>query len=233
MTTRLLHYFVELTRDWFNELPPAVRNDVLSRVTGRSYARGQRLHSRGDACDGVYCIASGCVRVSGTSRDGDETILDFYGPGMWFGEVAALGGLPRMHDATAYEETALLHLAQPVLEELVAAHPAFSRALLRLEAQRLGFLLMAIETYSAQSMEQRLANRLLMLAASFGQDIDGPHRVKIGLHLPQEVLADLIGTTRQRVGQILNDWQSQSLVAHGYGHVLLRDRASFERIITP
>lgn len=234
MTTSLtLYEFVSLTRDWFVDLPVVIRRDVLSRAKQRSYKKGQKLHARGDACDGVYYVVQGCVRVSGISREGSETILDFYGPGMWWGEVAVLGDLPRQHDATAYENSDLLHVSTAEIEGLIAAHPAFSRALLKLEAQRLAFLLSALEAYSAQSMEQRLASRLLMLATSFGRSNGGPHNLKIDLHLPQEVLAQLVGTTRQRVSQILKTWQSQGLIAHGYGHILLRDRQVFEKMIAP
>lgn len=234
MTTPLtLHQFVLLTRDWFSDLPVAVRRDVLSRAKQRSYKKGQKLHARGDACDGVYYVVQGCVRVSGVSRDGSETILDFYGPGMWWGEVAVLGELPRQHDAAAYENSDLLHVSTAEVEALIAAHPAFSRALLKLEAQRLAFLLIALEAYSSQSMEQRLASRLLMLATSFGRGNGGPHSLKIDLHLPQEALAQLIGTTRQRVSQILKDWKTKGLISYGYGHILLRDRQTFEKMIAP
>jgi CRP-like cAMP-binding protein len=41
--------------------------------------------------------------------------------------------------------TTLLHVSADDLEQLVATHSAFSRALLRLEAQRLHVLLAALE----------------------------------------------------------------------------------------
>jgi CRP/FNR family transcriptional regulator, cyclic AMP receptor protein len=80
------------------------------------------------------------------------------------------------------------------MEELLAKRPEFSRALLRLQATRLRLLLVAVEGYSTQTLEHRLANRLLTLAVQFGRDTNGS--VELDLHLPQEILAQLIGSTR-------------------------------------
>ena len=103
-----------------------------------------------------------------------------------------------------------------------------SRALLRLEAQRLRILLTAIEQYSTQSLEQRLATRLLMLAASHG--VPSQQGLKIDLHLSQETLAQLIGATRQRVNTILKDLERKGLVEQRYGSILIRDTAKLEAL---
>ena len=98
----------------------------------------------------------------------------------------------------------------------------------RLEAQRLHVLLAALEQYSVQSIEQRLASRLLMLAGPYG--VSSAQGLKIELHLPQETLAQLVGVTRQRINQILKDWQHEGLIDHQYGQVTLLDEARFEKL---
>jgi DNA-binding XRE family transcriptional regulator len=52
-----------------------------------------------------------------------------------------------------------------------------------------------------------------------------PQGHKIDLHLPQETLARLIGSTRQRVNQILKDWEPRDIVKHEYGRIFLLDQA--------
>lgn len=144
------------------------------RQTGRNLWRARRLrlpqrHFRSESKDGAGLLQ----------------------PGVWFGEVTALDGLPRTHDAEAYGSTVLLQVTPADLEELLATDPALSRGLLRLEALRLRMLLTAIESYSIQSLEQRLADRLLMLTVSYG--VTSSQGLKIEFHLPQEILAQLIG----------------------------------------
>jgi CRP-like cAMP-binding protein len=227
--TSLLPLFriASLSNGWFDLMPSAVREDILARCKRHSLAAGERLFSRSDLADGCYCVLEGAVRLSGVSG-GRETVLDFYGPKIWFGEVSALDGLPRVHDAQGEVASLLLHLTQADFEDLLAVHPAFGRNLLRLAAMRLRILLTAIESYSIQSLEQRLGNRLLMLAVMFG--VETKDGLKLDLHLPQEILAQLIGSTRQRVNQIFKDWELAGIATQQYGRVILMDRARLEAL---
>jgi CRP/FNR family cyclic AMP-dependent transcriptional regulator len=132
-----------------------------------------------------------------------------------------LAGVP-----SAFRATGSLHVrftpnsGNPVMTASVARQ--------RLEAQRLHVLLAALEQYSVQSIEQRLASRLLMLAGPYG--VSSAQGLKIELHLPQETLAQLVGVTRQRINQILKDWQREGLIDHQYGQITLLDEARFEKL---
>jgi CRP/FNR family transcriptional regulator, cyclic AMP receptor protein len=57
-----------------------------------------------------------------------------------------------------------------------------------------------------------------------------PEGLKIDLHLPQEAFK-LIGSTRQRVNQILKDYETNSLLKQQYGFILLLDQANFEKLL--
>ena len=46
--------------------------------------------------------------------------------------------------------------------------------------------------------------------------------VAINLHLPQEQLAQLLGVTRQRISQILRDWERHGWLRYRYGRIVLR-----------
>lgn len=217
-----------MSNDWFSAMPETVRNDILQHGKPRQLASGERLLSRGDQPDGMYCVLEGAVRLSGISSDGRETILDFYPPGTWINQTSTLDGGPCIHDVEGYGPTVVLHVTSEDLEKLLATHPSFSRALLTLLARRLRLVLMGLEEYSSQSIEHRLANRLLMLAGSFG--VVAPNGVKIDLHLPQETLAQLIGTTRPRVNQILKRWEAQMIVEQQYGRILVLDQERLEKL---
>lgn len=222
-----LHHLVSLSDDWFAGLPEALRGDFRARSRRCVLAPGQRLYARGDGSDGIYGVLEGSIRMGGVSGDGRETVLDFYGPGAWFGEVETLDGLPRVYDAHACGSTALLQVAPADLDELLAAHPELGRALLRLEAHRVRILSTVLESYSTQTLEQRLASRLLRLAASHVVTARGS---RIELHLSQKSLAQLIGATRQRVNQILKDWKRDRVVEQQHGRILLLNRPRLEKL---
>jgi CRP-like cAMP-binding protein len=224
MATKLvpMYRIATIANDWFESLPERVKSNIFKKAQRREMPENQRLYSRGDTADGIYCVIKGCIRVSGVSGDGHESVLDFYGPRTWFGEVAMLDDSLRAQDAVAATRSLLLQITPDVFEELLETHPPFARGLLRLEATRLRLLLAALEAYASQTLEQRLANRLLMLSLSFG--VKAEAGIAIDLHLPQEVLAQLIGATRQRVNQILSKWTASKLISHQYGKVTLRNR---------
>lgn len=216
-----------MANPWFAQLAPGVREDVLARTTQRQLPPGACLFHRGDPYDGFYGILEGSIRIGGIARSGQEAILTFYEPGSWFGEISAFDGLPRTHDAYAHKATTLLCISPEDFEDLLSRHPVLPRLFLRLECKRLRLLAAVFEDYSTQSMEGRLAGRLLVLAHAFGS---ASPQGAIELHLPQETLAQLIGATRQRVNQMLRDWVREGLVAHRYGRLSLLDEAGLEEL---
>ncbi|MHA7598836.1 Crp/Fnr family transcriptional regulator [Alicycliphilus sp. T452] len=218
-TASARHHEILMSNPWFAGLPQPVREAVLARARLRVLAQGQCLFHRGDPLDHLFALLEGCVRISGTSSEGREALLTFYEPGAWFGEVSVLDGGPRTHTAHAHTPVRLLQLSVPDFEALLAAHPALSRKLLQLESSRLRLLTENFEAFATHSLEQRLAMRLLDLSQSFGQPQGGG--VGIDLHLSQEVLAQMVGSTRQRVNQLLRQWEQDGWVAHRYGRLVL------------
>lgn len=223
-----LHRLVTLAYTWFRDLPTDIQSEVLSRTILRELSQGERLHARGDEADGMYCVVSGAVRISGLVADGREVMLDIYGPGVWFGEVAAFDGMPRAYSADAHQATTLRQLHSVDLEDLLHRHPTLSRSLLRMEAQRLRIILAALEAYSTQPLEQRLASRLLMLAGQYGVPV--ARGIRIELRLSQGALAQLIGATRQRVNQILKAWEGDGILYQRYGETILTNVTKLEEI---
>lgn len=225
-----LHRLARLYHDWFDRLPEPVRKDVIAHGRSMRVRKGQRVFSRGDDPGGVFIILTGTFRIAGTTRDGREAILDFFGPGAWLGEVSFFDDLPRLHDVDALEDGTLLHITAASMEELLLRHPEFSRALTRLVAFRLRILLTAFETYSLLTLEGRLASRLLMLANLYGRQ--GEHGIEINVHLSQEILGKLLGASRQRVSQILSAWQRQDRIRlDRYGRIGVPDLARLEDLL--
>ena len=63
--------------------------------------RGATIFSKGDPGNSLIAVISGTVKISISSPDGRNAILNLIGPGETFGEVAVLDGQARTADATA------------------------------------------------------------------------------------------------------------------------------------
>jgi CRP/FNR family transcriptional regulator, cyclic AMP receptor protein len=210
---------VLLRNPWFAGLPEALRGDIVRRAKQRSLKDGEALYHRSEAGAAWYGVLAGAIKVSNVSPAGKEMTLTYLEPGAWFGEISIFDGQPRTHDGRAQGPTDVLVLAREDFDGVYAAHPAFARALLQLQCQRLRLLFSALEEANLLPLEQRLAKQLLSLAGTYGrQEDDG---VRIDLHLPQDALAQLLGTSRQRVNQALKSWERDGLLRQRYGQVVI------------
>lgn len=192
---------------WFAKLSVALRNDILARAVVRRFADGTQLSSRGAPAEEWCGVARGSVRVSSVSLSGKQVSLTYVEPGTWFGDISLFDGLPHTHDAHAHGETTLLLVRKADFKALLARHPELYDALLRLNCRRLRLLFNLVEDLNTLPLAARLAKQLLQLARSYGIPEDG--QIRIGLHLAQEDLAQLLGASRQRVNQELKGFERE------------------------
>ena len=145
------------------------------------------------------------MRVSSVSLSGKQVTLTYVEPGVWFGDIALIDGLPRTHDANAHGATALLIVRKADFRELLARHVELYEALLQLNCRRLRVMFDTIEDLNTRPLAGRLAKQLLLLARRYG--VAQGDEIRIGLQLAQEDLAQLLGASRQRVNQELKGFE--------------------------
>jgi len=195
---------------WFSKLSPRLREDILSRAVVRRLKDGAGLSSRGTTAEQWCGVALGAVRISSVSLTGKQVTLTYAEPGVWFGDIALFDGLPRTHDADAHGPTTLLVVRKPDFKELLTLHVELYDALLRLNCRRLRLMYNQFEDLNTRPLRSRLAKQIILLAKSYG--IAQGEEIRIGLHLAQEDLAQLLGASRQRVNQELKGFERDGAV---------------------
>jgi len=196
-----------LDSPWFRALPAAPRDEALDVATLRHLNEGEVVYAKDRPGDAWYGILAGAIRLGASGPDGRQGLLTFLQPGAWFGDTSLFDRLPRPHDAAAQ------------FEGLLDRYPVLYRHFVELYCQRSRLMFLALESWTAFSLDERLAMHLVHLANGHGQR-DGAD-VAINLHLPQEQLAQLLGVTRQRISQILHEWERLGRVHVRYGRVVL------------
>jgi len=214
--------------EWFGALPEPVRRKIVDSARELVLCEGECLFNRGDAGDGWFAVLEGTMRISGTSREGRAALLTMLEPGYWFGEMSLLDGGPRTHDAYAHVPTRLLKVAPTDFENLLATSPELARELLRMKCLQHRTLMAMFESSLIQAFEAQLAGRLATLARAIGTPIG--HSGGVELHLSQDLMAQLVGSSRARVNQVLKVWEARGLVAHRYGRVALLDVAALAKM---
>ena len=216
---------------WFSSLSPSLRHDILRCAYVKRYKDGMLICARGEPPEEWIACARGAVRVSSTSITGKQITLTYVEPGIWFGDVAILDGDKRTHDAYAHGETTLLCVSKADFKRILAEHVEFSEAILRLNARRVRQLYGLVEDLNTLPLRARLAKQLLHLTRSYGvMSLSDSNEIRIGLHLAQEELAQLLGASRQRVNQELKSMEREEVIRIEPGGLIVRDRATLLRI---
>ena len=189
------------------------------------------ISARGDPPEEWMACAKGAVRVSSTSLSGKQITFTYVEPGIWFGDVAILDGDTRTHDGYAHGETSILCVAKADFQKILATHVELYDALLRLQARRIRQLFGLVEDLNTLPLRSRLAKQLLHLARSYGvPSLHHGSETRIGLHLAQEELAQLLGASRQRVNQELKAMEREEILRIEPGGLVIRDREALLRI---
>jgi len=210
-------------------MPAEARDAIEARGRIRKIAAGEQLFRKGDPGDGVYALLEGQVEYSTLSPSGRQSRINVVEVGKWLGDISTLDGRGRTLDCWALTDSVLMHLPTRDFQMLLDTLPAFARMLILIQAERVRDTLEWIEALTKLSAEGRLAARLLLFARGRGKPV--PEGVRIDVPLTQEAIAELIGTTRQRVNQIVNRWQEEGLIRLDGRHVVLTNVAGLRRYV--
>ncbi len=217
---------------WFSALSPSLRHDILRCAYVKRFRDGELIAARGDPPEGWIACAKGAVRVSSTSISGKQVTLTYVEPGIWFGDVAIFDGDRRTHDAYAHGECTIVCVAKADFQKILAAHVELYEAMLRLHARRIRQLYGLVEDLNTLPLRARLAKQLIHLVRSYGvTSLSNAKEMRIGLHLAQEELAQLLGASRQRVNQELKSMEREQSIRIEPGGLVVRDRDALMRIV--
>lgn len=188
-----------------------VKAGVGSRA--EKYRKGQTIFSQGDPAGAIFYIHKGKTKLTVASEQGKEAVVAILGTGDFIGEECLDGQQFRAATATAITESAIARLEKAALRKSLRAEPAFSEMFIAYLLHRTARVQADLVDQLFNSSEKRLA-RMLLLLANFGSD-GKPE--PIVAHISQEVLAEMIGSTRSRVSFFMNKFRKMGLIEYGHG----------------
>lgn len=160
----------------------------------------QRISVQGDPADAVFYIQTGKVKLTVVSKTGQEATLGILADGDFFGEGSLAGQALRMNSATALTDCSILRIENKAMMATLRREQGFSDLFVAyLLARNIRYEEDLVDQLF-NSSEKRLA-RVLLLLAQFGKE--GKPEAVIP-KISQEMLAEMIGTTRSRVSFFMN-----------------------------
>ncbi len=169
------------------------------------------VFTQGDPATSVLYIQKGGVKVTVVNEAGKEAVVAILGPGDFLGEGCLAGQTQRVNTATTITTSAILVIERPEMIRLLHAERALSdrfiKHMLSMNIRAEDDLVDQIFNHS----EKRLARTLLLLAHYGKQDM--PEQMVP--NISQEVLAEMVGTTRSRVNLFLNNFRKRGFIEYG------------------
>ena len=173
--------------------------------------KNETAYAQGDPADSLFYVQRGRLRVTVTSTRGKEATIALVGPKEFLGENCMVSAHPvRLATATAMTDCTLFKISKAdmvrVLHEKHELSDMFVSFLLSKNARIQADLVDQL----FNSSEKRLA-RILLLLAQFGKE-SKPETVVP--KISQEVLAEMIGTTRSRVSFFMNRFRKLGFIEY-------------------
>jgi CRP-like cAMP-binding protein len=205
---------------------------LLAKVgTGRTteaFRKGEVVFTQGDPADSIFHIEKGKLKLTVVSSQGKEAVIALLGGGDFFGEGCLAGQIKRMSTATAMTDCETVRLDKTEMVRVLRDEPVFAELFLHHLLSRNIRIEEDLVDQLFNSSEKRLA-RVLLLLANFGK---AEKTEPVVAKMSQEMLAEIVGTTRARVNFFMNkfrklgfiDYDGDGLRVHSsLLHVVLHD----------
>jgi CRP-like cAMP-binding protein len=171
------------------------------------FRRNETIFSHGDRSDAVFYVEVGAVKLSITSKQGKEAVIGLVDGGSLFGENA-LGSSPlRAYGAVALTKVRALKIQREVALHLISKREDVCRAFLSSMVALADRVREELADNILYQSEQRLARALLTLS-----ELNLTAMPNNAVNVNQQMLANMIGTTRQRVNILLQQFKRLGLI---------------------
>lgn len=191
----------------------AFRQDDLQKISDvvkiQSLKKGDTLFRKGEQGTALYLIVSGRIKISVTSRLGDEVILSILSNGELFGDMALLDGMNRSADAVALEDSQVYVLYQEDFISILMKSSTAIKALFSTLCARLRKTDKFVEETCFLNVSSRLARRLSEFAE---RQIKAGEDGEIRIEMTQSELASMVGATRESVNKELRSMREKGIV---------------------
>ena len=194
--------------------PKAFLTKMGEGKTITRYKPGEIIFKQGEPAEAVYYLQYGSIKESVVSGQGREAVVGMLDPGLFFGTACLDGPMVRTSTATAVKASMVTAINRDAMNAMLNGRLEFAHLFRvyqlhltsRLEADKIDLMF--------NSIERRLARALLILA-HYG--VRGGAPQKIGSDISQELIAEMIGTTRPRVNHFMTKFRKLGLIRYNGG----------------
>lgn len=180
------------------------------------------LYNFGETIDYVYVVLEGRVRLYLINEDGKEKTIAIIGRNGLLGEYNTSGRNSYVTSTITVSKTRILKVKKAIFEKLLLENTDLAR-------QRIEMLSMKVELLAHSSLQlsyvksyNRIVQTFLQLAAMYGEEKE-QNVIKISVIFTHQEIADLVGTTRVTVVNVIKNLMDKELIMKNGRYYYLTD----------
>ena len=219
--------------------------DILCPHKVKGYAEKHFIHhqkndiiySQSSSHKKIYLISKGKVKVVKFSDEGNEIIKAILTKGELFGEKALLGEGGNDEQAIAMtDNTQLCPLSVDKMYELMRDNGRFSLEISKI----IGFRLRKMERRLERLLFKDAKTRLIEFIRDLMEEQKGSHKdldpkpsengIEIKHFYTQGDIANLIGTTRETVTKLFNQFKKDGLLEYSRKFIIIKKKEAFLKL---
>src|ERR1700680_2347450 len=200
----------------FCDLDPEALDQLCRYAKHATLKRGATIFSKGEPGNSLFAVISGTVKISISSADGRNAILNLIGAGEIFGEVAVLDGQARTADAIANTNCEIFVIDRREFLAFVRSQPVLAMKFIELLCTRLRWTSDQVEQVILQNLPGRLASALIRLTEK--------HKLAPGgrtIAVTQQEISEMVGMTRESINKQLRVWAARNWVRLEHGAIVV------------
>ena len=210
---------------FFCDLAPEALDQLCRYAKHSTLKRGATIFSKGDPGNSLFAVISGTVKISISSVDGRNAILNLIGAGQIFGEMSVLDGQVRSADATANTNCEIFAIDRREFLPFMRSQPELAMKFIELLCTRLRWTSDQVEQVILQDLPGRVASALLGLTEKRKLEPEGRT-----IAITQQEISEMVGMTRESINKQLRAWAARGWVRLEHGAIVVLDPASLREL---
>ncbi len=197
----------------FRDLPSSAITDIARSTEVVSLPKCRIVYAAGDFPRALYHVMSGHLKVSVSSPDGDEKVIEILSPRDVFGVAELFDDAPCVSAVETVTPVVLMAIGREGVLRAIEHDPGLSRRMLGAMARRQTSIERDIAAECFQSGTAKVVASLLRLA---GAEAAGGEPVVLELAIPKHVLAARLGFTPETLSRIFRELSDAGMIhVHG------------------
>ena len=200
-----------------------------------TYSKGGTLFNQGQPSNGIYMLCKGRVKMCSYSRDGRTVILRIAEAGEVLGLSSVVSDIEFEATAEVIEDCQVNFVRKSDFLRFIREYPEAGFNAIRQLSHNYHAAFSQVRSLALSATVADKLVRLFLewsqLAAANGSHSNGNGRIHLKFEHTHEEIAAMIGTSRETVTRLLNDFRRKNLIEVKGSDLFIHDKKRLESMI--